>query len=106
MEMYGDSNFVIKLQAIAEANSAVVPKHAPADITKEWISVPHDIVANAVAFLRSNASVYGLHQPAALRGQPNAPPAFPPTLVRKNKIFDIFLKSLQGMQHSPSYFGI
>lgn len=95
MEVYGVTNFVIKkLQAIAESHSAVVPKHASAESTKEWISVPPDIVDNVVKFLRNYASVYGLPQPAALRGRPNAPPIFLPASVRKNKIFEEFTKSL------------
>ena len=62
------NNFFQKLQAIAEANSAVVHKHASADTTQEWNSVPHDIVANIVVVLHSYASVYSLPPPATQHG--------------------------------------
>ena len=53
---------------LQEANSAVVPKHASADTTQEWISVPHDIVAYIVVVLCSYASMYSLLPPATHHG--------------------------------------
>ena len=37
-----------------------MPKHASADTTQVWISVPHYIVANIVVVVRSYASMYSL----------------------------------------------
>ena len=70
MEVYGVLNFIVikKLQAIKEANSAVGPKHASADTTQKWISVPRDKVDNAVVVLRSYANLYSLHPPATHHG--------------------------------------
>ena len=45
-----------------------MPKHASADTTQVWISVPHYIVANIVVVLRSYASMYSLLPSPTLHG--------------------------------------
>ena len=78
-----------------------MPKHASADTTQEWISVPHDIVADIVVVLCSYASINSLLPPATQHGHEMQHLSY--YLYQCGKILTIFLNHFTPVKGIHNY---